>query len=370
MKGSFMIHKKAPLLVLVLLFAQTIAYCAAAKTKIFVVSSYNREYSWSQKTNEGLCAAMLKYGYLDNQQQVDEYTKNDTVESSKAIIKKEWMDTKRHNTKEEKVAATTKIMADLNAFKPDIVFLGDDNATNYIGNKLLDTETPVVFWGVDGLPVKYGLVDRMSQPGHNVTGVWQSGYYKESVELLHKLAPSAKTFAILAGNSETATAKAKQVQALANQGALPLKLVDTVTTDSFTEFKNRALELDKKVDAFVIVNHDTLKDDNGKHVEAMEVGRWYLENIKKPDAAPEEQFIKEGVLAAADDSGYKQGYMAFEMGKSILENGTLPGMMTPRAPTRGELLVNSDRAKELGISLEEHKDAYERVIEGMAAKKS
>ncbi len=45
--------------------------------------------------------------------------------------------------------------------------------------ELLDTAISVVFWGINGMPLKYGLVDRMDQPGHNVTGVWQSGYLKE-----------------------------------------------------------------------------------------------------------------------------------------------------------------------------------------------
>lgn len=359
-----LIKRAASFIVFAVMFGiSVVGHAEPAKTRIFVVSSYHREYLWSQNTNEGLCAAMLKYGYLDNQQQIDEYTKNDTIESSKAIIKKEWMDTKRKNSKEEVAVTTVRIMASLDEFKPDIVFLGDDNAANYIGNQLLDTETPVVFWGVDGLPVKYGLVDSMSRPGHNVTGVWQSGYYRESMELLHQLAPSAKTFAILAGDSETARAKAKQVQALAREEALPLKLVDTVNTNSFTEFKQRVQELDAKVDAFMVLNHDTLRDEQGQHVDLLVVGQWYLENIHKPEASPEEQFVKEGMLCAANDSGYKQGFMAFEMGLDILEKKILPSLMTPRVPTRGEFMVNNRRAQMLGISLEGHKEAIEKVID-------
>ena len=55
-----------------------------------------------------------------------------------------------------------------------------------------------VFWGVNGRPMKYGLLDSMDRPGHNVTGVWQSGYHKESLELLSQLVPNLKTYAIVA----------------------------------------------------------------------------------------------------------------------------------------------------------------------------
>ena len=95
---------------LITLCASTLGHAEAAKSRIFVVSSYHREYGWSQSTNKGLCAAWLKFGYLDNQQQADDYTQNDAVESSKAVIKKEWMDTKRKNSKEEVAATTVRIM--------------------------------------------------------------------------------------------------------------------------------------------------------------------------------------------------------------------------------------------------------------------
>ena len=41
--------------------------------------------------------------------------------------------------------------------------------------------------------------------------VWQAGYLKESLELLHRLVPEAKTFAVLACDSVTARSKVKQI---------------------------------------------------------------------------------------------------------------------------------------------------------------
>jgi len=342
-------------------------YGAEEKVRIFVVSSYHREYLWSQETHQGLCGAMLKNGYLDNKQQIEEFAHKDEIESSKAVIKKKWMDTKRKYSDIELAQATHDIVEAIGEFKPDIVLLGDDNAANYIGNQLLDTEIPVVFWGINGLPTKYGIVDSMEKPNHNITGVWQSGYLKESLDLLHELVPAAKNFAILACDSSTARPKVKELQALDREGELPLKLVDSVMTNSFTEFKQRTLELVGNIDAFFVLNHDTLKDDQGNHVGMMEVGRWYLENIKKPEASHEGQFVKEGMLCAADDSGYNQGYEAFLMAIEILEEGIVPGDMKPRTPGRGPLMVNRERAERLGISLQEHTDIIEEIVEGALA---
>ena len=43
---------------------------APAMKRILVVSSYHRDYLWSQATQRGVSEAMLKYGYLDNTQQI------------------------------------------------------------------------------------------------------------------------------------------------------------------------------------------------------------------------------------------------------------------------------------------------------------
>lgn len=342
---------------------------AAGKTRIFVVSSYHREYLWSQSTQAGLCAAMLKYGYLDTPQQAAEFTARDYVESSKAVVKKAWMDTKRQYSPQQIAQVTSEITKVVQEFQPHLVLLGDDNAAKYIGNQFLDTEIPVVFWGINGLPVKYGLLDSMARPGHNVTGVGQSGYHKESLELLKQLVPQARTFAILASDSETSRPKIKEIMALQREGQLPLQLLDVIATNSFTTFQQQALVVADKVDAFFVLNHDTLKDEQGQPVDMLTAGKWYLENIRKPETSHEDQFVTEGMLCTANDSGYNQGYTAFEMAVDILDRGANPAQMPPRTPARGPLMVNRQRAKMLGIALEPHMHVIEEVIEEALALK-
>ena len=347
----------------------SLAFGATALKRILVVSSYHSEYLWSQSTQRGLTAAMLKYRYLDSQQQADAFTRADHVESSRMVIKKEWMDTKRKNSQVDIAEAAQRILLAIRDFRPDLVMLGDDNAANYIGNLLLDTKTPVVFWGINGLPLKYGLIDEMDRPGHNVTGVWQQGYHKESLDLLKKIAPGAKTFAILACDSETSRPNVKRIQALAAEGKLPLKLVDAVVTNSFAEFKAKTTALSSKVDAFFVLNHDTMKDANGQYVDMLTVGRWYLENIKKPEASHEDQFVLEGMLLTANDYGYNQSYLAFEMAYDILEQGLDPGRMRVRSPGRGPLMVNARRARMLGLPLDGNKHLIEEMVDTAAALK-
>ena len=73
--------------------------------------------------------------------------------------------------------------------------------------------------------------------------------------------------------------------------------------------------------------------------------------------------MREGMLLTVNDSGYNQGYMAFEMAYDILEQGFNPGRMRTKTPPKGSAMVNRQRAHMLGISLEGKQDIIEEIIE-------
>jgi putative ABC transport system substrate-binding protein len=340
-----------------------------AKLKFLIVSSYHAEYLWSQDTNKGVMKAMRDFGYLDSDAQVEEFTNNSFVETPKAVVKKLWMDTKRKTDEASIAAATKAVLDEAKTFQPDILLLGDDNAANFVGNQFLDTPTPVVFWGINGLPVKYGLIEMPDKPGHNITGIYQAGYLKECVELLKKIVPGIKTMAVIADDSETGRAKVTQLQELADSKALPLELVGSVVTNKLEDFQSKTLEIAKKADAIFLFNHNTLVDKAGKPIDQLEVGAWYFRNVKKPDCGDEKQFAEEGVLATVDDSGFKQGYEAMKMAHDILGKGTDPGSIPVRAPERGALIANRERAAMLGIKLTDDMGIEEYVEKSLALEK-
>ena len=340
------------------------------KKKILVVDSYHREYLWSQHINEGFCAAMLKFGYFDNKDQMADYTKSDFVETSKAIVKKVWMDSKRNSSKPAMEDMSMSIYKRARNFTPDFIFLGDDNAAQYVGKKFLDTETPMVFWGVNNTPVKYGLVDSVEKPGHNVTGIFQKTYYAESLGFLKKIVPSIKTFAVLSDATTTGRIHAKAIMHLERNGLISLKLVEAVTTNDSGEWKRMALELQDKVDAFFIAQYSGLKDKNGKAVPDGETAAWYTSHVKIPEAAGFRHRVAQGMLCAADDSGYNQGFEAVVIAHDIMSKGADPATYPPRAPKRGALIVNKERARMLGITLTEKMGIEEYVAETNALRKT
>jgi len=341
---------------------------SSVKTRMLVVDGYHKEYLWSQHINKGLCAALLKLGYLDNNDQVTAFNQKDYSESARAVIKRLWMDTKRKKTKEELAVSTFKITQIIKKFKPDLIFLGDDNAANYIGNQFLDTDIPIVFWGVNNTPVKYGLVNNAEKPGHNVTGVYQTTYYKESLQLLQTIVPYVKTFAVLSDDTTTGRIHNKAIQHLDRKGMLPLKLVKIVATNDYEVWKRKALELQDKVDAFFIASSNGLKDSGGITVSNEEAARWYIAHIKIPEAVGFRYRVEHGWLCAADDSGYNQGYEAVVIAHDILANGANPALYPPRTPKRGPLMVNKHRAKMLGITLTKNMGIEEYIETASALK--
>lgn len=321
----------------------------AAKSRIVIVSSYHRQYLWSEDTNAGVVAALLDFGYLDNAEQGERFWKDDNVESSTTVIRKLWMDTKRRNTLPEIADSVARVIGEIERFDPDIILLGDDNAANYIGSHYLDTELPVVFWGINGTPMKYGLLESMERPGHNVTGIYQAGYLREGLVALKTLLPEIHNFAVLSDDSPTGRSKAKEFLRWSRRNELPLELVEVVVTNDYEVWKRRALDLRDRVDAFFVLNHNTLRSADGKTVEQLEAGRWYLTNIKKPDISHERHFVKEGILSAVEDSGYKQGYEAVRIAHRILADGQKPAEISVYAPEHGPFIINSERARSLGI---------------------
>ncbi len=308
---------------------------------------------------------MLEFGYLDNREQGDIFTRTNRVENDRVILQKYWMDTKRKNTREQIAQSLADIINQLEIYKPHLLLLGDDNAANYIGNQYLDTGIPVVFWGVNGVPLKYGLLESLEHPGHNVTGIYQAGYHLESIKYLQLLVPGLKRIALLSDDSPTGRSLAKKVTRYSNEGMLPVTVVKVVVTNSFTTWKQEALALQDQVDAFFISTHNTLVDDNGEHVDYLTVARWHLKTIQKPEVVPSSHMVSEGFLATVDDTGFSQGYEAIKIMHAILAEGKMPAEISSYAPGRGPFIVNSWRAKMLGLTsrLEQHAESIDKIVE-------
>ena len=143
----------------VVLFTLLLLQVATAKEKILLIESYHSTYAWDASYIEGLELA------LDNEYELIKFEMN-----TKRLPKSEY----------QKMAdlAYDKFME----VSPSLVILADDNALSYLGSKFFDTDTPVVYLGINNNPRNYGVVGR-----NNFTGVLERPLFKRSIANVQKL---------------------------------------------------------------------------------------------------------------------------------------------------------------------------------------
>jgi putative tryptophan/tyrosine transport system substrate-binding protein len=102
--------------------------------------------------------------------------------------------------------------------------------------KAATTTIPIVFeTGTD--PVQLGLVDSLSRPGGNVTGITNLSVEigPKRLELLHELVPAARVIGLLVNQADTALAQAqlRAIQSAANTLGLELQVLNASTEREF-----------------------------------------------------------------------------------------------------------------------------------------
>jgi ABC-type uncharacterized transport system substrate-binding protein len=319
------------------------------KVRIALVSSYHRGDTWDADVTRGIVVKLLELGYLDNTQQSDDLNRNDRVESQRANIRKWWMDGKRRKTIAEIANTLKTILPEIDVFGPDILVLGDDLATKHIGNYFLDTTIPVVFYGVNGTPVKYDLLDSADKPGHNVTGVYQSVYQINAMEKLAAFVPNLRTAAVISDDTATGRASNKVLRMHQEKGALPLKIKEYIITNDIDALKQAVFRLNSAVDALIVTTVATFKDHRGELIPREVVAEWIATQSKLPEISLNRQYVGYGLFCAVNDSGFAQGLLGIKVMDEILKGRSRPETTPAVTPPPGKFFVNVDKARKLGL---------------------
>lgn len=321
---------------------------AGASTKTAVaLFSYHPGFWVVEDENKGLIQGLEEFGYIEGQS---------------IVIHRFYIDTKRANkTVEAQEAAAGALLDKIQGINPDILFIYDDDALRHIGGKLLDTDLPIVFAGVNLLPTKpdyawkkdgsfTALADSLERPGHNITGVQEKVHFSAGFQLLHRIVPKAKTALFLSDNSLIGT---ELIRTAGGEGALDnpfITIVKKAYTDNFETLKKLILDYQDKVDSIVLFIPWTLEDKDGNHVPQDQVVRWMLQNSKRPGIAYLDILAEAGYLCGVVVDMVKQGYYTGNLGSRILK-GENPADMPVLNPVANRIMINLARAKQLGIDI-------------------
>ncbi len=320
---------------------------APVAKKVVLLYSYEQDFWATLDEDTGIVEGLATLGY---------------VEGENLEIVRLYMDTKTVNkTQEQMETATIGILAQIEAEAPDAIIMVDDNALQHVGAKLLDSDLPVIFAGINGFPTdaEYGwladgskgpLADSLEQPGHNITGVLELISLSAGFELLKKILPEAETALFISDNSAVTDLLMTGAGGTEELEAVSLQIVEKVYTNEFETLKSTVLEYQDQVDAIVLFLPWTIEDEDGNHVPQDQVVRWLLQNSSRPSIGFLDILVEEGYICGTVVDMNRQGFHAGLKAGQIL-NGESPAEIPIDDPIANRILVNLARADQLGIDI-------------------
>ena len=292
--------------------------------KILFVDSYHEGYAWSDGITEGI---------------------QKTLDGTGVELKIFRMDTKRNSGDAFKKEAAEKVKATIEAFKPDVVIVADDNAAKYVVVPYFkDAGLPFVFCGVNWDAAVYGF------PCKNVTGMVE---VTPIPQILEQLRPYAKgdRLGMIAPDIETAHKEADNYRKI-----FGYEVTDYYAKD-FEDWKKGFTELQGKVDMLIIDSDGGLYKDHADEMKA------FVEaNTKIPTGAAYD-FMAPYALLTYGKVAQEQGIWSAKAALKILD-GSSPADIPLAKNEQGVLIINTRIAKEIGAQIPfEVLQSAEKVIE-------
>jgi putative ABC transport system substrate-binding protein len=234
------------------------------------------------------------------------------------------------------------LAAELVALKPDLLVGPSPQVAAAL--KLATATIPIVFVAVYD-PVAIGLVQSMSRPGGNITGLatYAPGdWIAKRIEILRELVPGASNIALLVNptNPVHRLTLAEEVPRTARSFGVALSVVEATTADELdTAFASATAQ---HADAMIVFG-DNLTIQEAPRVTALAA------NHHLPAIYLFRQFANGGLIVYGPDivDLFRRagGYV-----DKILK-GTKPADLPVEQPTKFELLINMKTAKALGLSV-------------------
>lgn len=295
------------------------------KFEVLHIMSYHEGWEWTEAQLQGFKDALKGYDV--------EYT----------VMA---MDCKNHADDEyrnKKAAEIQKIIDDNN---PDLVYVSDDEALQYVVANNVNSEIPFVFSCVNKDISEYGLAG-----ADNVTGVYEVEHFGASFELLQDMVPDIKDVIVIYDRAEMWNdVKARMLAKVGDYPEVNFIFLDPIMT--FEQYKQTILEYNGKVDALCLVGVFNYADENGNSVFYQDVLKWTEANSTIPDFTFWIDRIDNSTLCSVAISGYEQGSTAGMMAKRILVDKVSPADIEKTHTAKGSVAINTKRAEKLGIKVD------------------
>ena len=232
-------------------------------------------------------------------------------------------------------------VADLIALSPDVLVVPGPRAA--VALKSATATIPIVFVAVFD-PVGLGLVQSLSRPDGNITGLATSAgvAVAKQIEILRELVPGASKIAILAnpGNPMQRLTLAEEVPSTARNLGVALPIVEATTAEELdSAFASAAAQ---HADAMIVFG-DPLTVVQAPRVIAL-AAKHHL-----PAIHLSRQFANGGLIVYGPDIADLFRRAADYVDKIL--KGAKPSDLPVEQPTKLQLVINMKTAKALGLTV-------------------
>lgn len=228
------------------------------------------------------------------------------------------MDVKRHRSPAEKAARGRLAREAVEAFRPDLLYLSDDDAVAEVAVPYAGSRMPIVFSGVNRTLLEHGL-----EGAPNITGVLEREHVAESLRLLRAVVPGARRLAMVSDPSPY-------------------------------------------WDAWIGHSVFALPRADGTAVPFPDLARWVVQHTRLPDISFWIDRVHHGTLLSVTVSEHEQGLAAGRLASAILRDGRSPASLPVRPTSHGRPAVNLARARQLGIGVRSTQLLASEVVRQLA----
>ena len=221
-----------------------------------------------------------------------------------------------------------------------------NNTASALAAKAATQTIPIVF-NIGSDPIAMGLVETLSHPGKNATGVTmqQTAVTAKRLELLHELVPTASTIAMLVnpGNPRLAEAEAKEAQ----QAALTLGLdLLVLKAGNWNEIDATFAALVQQHAGALLINSDVFYVSRTAQLVAL-AARYAVPT----SYGYLEQAAAGGLMCYGAGLASTQRTVGIYTGRIL--KGEKPSDLPVQQVTKLQLVINMKTAKALGLAVPE-----------------
>lgn len=291
----------------------SIGYAVAAKPQVLVIQSYHADYEWQADYSQAIRDDLSPLADLSF---IEMDSKRLSEDGYQAAADRAWLQFQRQ--------------------QPDLVILGDDNALRLLGPKLANTDTPVIYLGINNNPRHY-------LPGrpNNISGVLERPLLRRSILHLHRLMDgSMKRVLVLFDDGTTSqTVWEEEFDSIPVRQIGPVE-VRVELVGEFQHWQQLVERAQRQgFDAIVIGLYHTLVDAQGQHVPATQVIQWSSEHSPLPMFAFWEFAVGSRMaIGGLVLDGYSQGLEAALIARKVLSGGRLP--LIPKSSGEGRFVFS------------------------------